>query len=166
MEDNNQGIDSTRRLGVVCLSYKARLPTKSSTGAAGLDLYPIETTLVAPSQTKLIHTDIAVQFPAGSFGVICNKSKISMRGLHVVTGIIDNDYRGPLIIQVYNKDANQTMIISHEMPIAQLVVQPYIAVILEEQDSLPPTTRGWNAFGATDFKNLGNYKMSHEKPMP
>jgi dUTP pyrophosphatase len=164
MADSNQGVDLSRRLGIVRLSHRARLPTRSSSGAAGLDRYPTETALVAPQQTKLIHTDIAVQLPTGCYATICNKSKISVTGLNIVMGILDNDYTGPLIVQVYNRNSRKAIIVSQEMPIAQLVVQPYISPILDEQDAIPPTTRGWNAFGTTDFKNRGNYRMSHEKP--
>jgi dUTP pyrophosphatase len=158
------GIDLARRIGVVRLSEKARLPTKSSGGAAGLDLYPAETVLVPPLQTRLVHTDLAVQLPPSSYGLICNKSKISIRGISVITGVIDGDYTGPILIQVYNRNMNQAMTIGEGLPLAQLIVQPFVATILEEQDYLTPTARGWNAFGSTDFKNRGNYKMAYEKP--
>jgi dUTP pyrophosphatase len=162
MESNKFGVDPSRQLGIVRLSQRARIPTKSSSGAAGLDLYPAETVIVPPLQTKLVHTDIAVQLPPGTFGSICNKSKTSFKGLYTIQGVIDNDYTGPLIVQIYNKDAHKAAIVNEGVPVAQLVVQPYIPVILVEQDYLPPTSRGWNAFGTTDFKNRGNYKMSHE----
>ncbi len=160
-----QGIDPARRLGVVRLSNRARLPTRSSMGAAGVDLYPAETVVIPPQETRLIHTDLALQIPANSYGFICNKSKVSIKGISVIPGIVDNDYTGPVIIQAYNRNVNQEMTIREDLPLAQIVIQPYIAVILDEQDYLTPTTRGWNAFGATGFKNRGNYKMSHEKPM-
>jgi dUTP pyrophosphatase len=130
-------------LGIVRLSHKARLPTNSSAaGAAGLDLYPMETTLIAPLRTKLIHTDQAVHLPLGTFARICNKSKIPFKGVHVVPGIIDNDYTGPImpIVQVWNEEAYDALMVSHDIPITQIVVQSYISVVLEEHDSIAPLT--------------------------
>jgi dUTPase len=47
--------------------------------ATGVDLYLAETVVhvIPPQETRLIHTNLALKIPAGSYGFICNKSKVS-----------------------------------------------------------------------------------------
>jgi dUTPase len=76
--------------------------------------------------------------------------------------VVDNDYTGPLIIQVYNKNLHNSVDIEEGTPIAQLIIQPYVQPVLAELEYIPPTTRGWNAFGTTGYHNKGNFTLSHE----
>jgi dUTPase len=86
---------------------------------------------------------------------VINQRYPAFKGISVIPGIVDNNYTGPVIIQAYNIKVSQAMTIRDDLPLSQIVIQPYIAVILDEQDYSTPTTRGWNAFGATGFKNRG-----------
>ena len=62
--------------------------------------------------------------------------------------IIDADYRGELIVAIHNhSDYVQT--IKRGDRIAQLIIQPYINISLNEVDELDSTDRGVNGFGST-----------------
>ena len=51
---------------VKLLNPEARLPTRGSDQAAGLDLYSTIETLVPPGESVLIKTGIAIELPAGT----------------------------------------------------------------------------------------------------
>ena len=65
--------------------------------------------------------------------------------------VIDSDYRGPIIVALYN-ESREMQIVEHGERIAQLVVQPYIPVTFNEANSIGTTARGEGGFGSTGTK--------------
>lgn len=72
------------------LSPEAKLPTRGSQQAAGLDLYASESLDILAGQHKLVSTSIAVKFPTGHYARIAPRSGISVKhGIFVGAGVID-----------------------------------------------------------------------------
>ena len=131
------------------LSEKAKLPTRGSEDAAGWDLYAATDAIIAPHSTVKISTDIAIEIPNGYFGAIFARSGLAAKqGLRPANcvGVIDSDYRGPIIIALYN-DTDQTREILTGDRIAQLVFIPYSTWDWEVVDELSDTERGNGGFG-------------------
>lgn len=132
----------------------AIVPTKGSAAAAGYDLYVPknqEDIIIAPKEFKKIDTGIAIALPENSFGALFSRSGLSTKqGLKLTNGVgvIDEDYRGPVIACLYN-DSNEARTIKGGDRIAQLIVIPYLPVIFEETDSLDATERNDSGFGST-----------------
>ena len=142
---------------LIKLTNTATLPTRGSDYAAGWDLYAdladigLEQVAIAPGQVVKISTGIAIALPAYCFGGLYARSGLaSKKGLRPAncTGIIDEDYRGGILVAMRN-DSNEVQVIQHGERIAQLVVQPYIPVIFNETNKLPTTNRGAGGFGST-----------------
>ena len=72
---------------VKLLSPEARLPTRGSDQAAGLDLYSTIETLVPPGESVLIKTGIAMELPAGTYGRIAPRSSLAIRGIETGAGV-------------------------------------------------------------------------------
>ena len=137
-------------------------PTKGSEYAAGFDLYACgyenqmynaETwsVYVNPGDTIKINTGIAVAIPENYFGGIYARSGLACKqGLAPANkvGIIDADYRGELIVCLYNQ-ASTPRKISKGDRIAQLIIQPFVAVNWNEVDNLDDTERGDGGFGSS-----------------
>jgi len=139
------------RINYKKLNEFAKEPTSGSKYAAGVDLYAAtdEPLLVFPHTTEKVSTGIAVDLPLGTFGAIFARSGIATkRGLRPANcvGVIDADYRGPVIVAIHN-DTNQIQTIEPQERIAQLVVVPYFQVDLNEVDELSETVRGTAGFG-------------------
>lgn len=131
----------------------ATLPTKGSVSAAGFDLYACldaEAT-IPPRQGIKVPTGVAAAIPFGFFGGIYARSGLATKqGLRPCncTGVIDADYRGEIIVALFN-DSNEERTIAPNDRIAQLVIQPYADVNLEEAETLDETDRGEGGFGST-----------------
>lgn len=90
-------------LKVKRLSEQACLPTKAHLTDSGYDLYAAEDVLIAPGETKVIKTDIAVALPQGYEAQVRPRSGITSKTkLRVQLGTIDNSYRGNIGIIVDN----------------------------------------------------------------
>jgi dUTP pyrophosphatase len=94
---------------------------------------------------------LSVSIPEGFFGGVFARSGLaSKQGLRPsnCVGCVDSDYRGELIVALYN-DSEESRIIRPNDRIAQLVVIPFLAVEFEETDELDETIRGEKGFGST-----------------
>lgn len=156
------------KLKVKKLTETAKLPTRGSSQAAGLDLFADvgKKVLIMPGETVMVHTGISIEIPEGYFGAIYARSGLATkRGLRPANcvGIIDSDYRGEIIVALHNDsllhqysasaddwylDSLPSQIEPGER-IAQLVIQPYLPVEPNEVEELSPTERGAGGFGST-----------------
>lgn len=133
------------------LSDKAKIPTRGSEYAAGLDLYAATGAIILPHTTEKISTDIAIKIPKGYFGGIFARSGLATKeGLRLANSVavIDEDYRGPIIVALHN-DSDKTRFISAYDRIAQLVFIPYSSWDWEIVDELSDTERNTSGFGST-----------------
>ena len=138
------------------LNDKATVPTYGSAYAAGADLYACEEgdITIAPAETRLIHTGIAMEIPEGLVGLIYARSGLaSKRGLAPANkvGVIDSDYRGEIMVALHNHSDKAQTISSGER-IAQIVFAPYMAAKFTVVDELSDTVRGVGGFGSTGTK--------------
>jgi len=133
-----------------------RLPTRATDGAAGYDLYtPNEVQLVGGAVTP-VRLGIAVAIPPGYVGLIKDRSSLGKKGIHVFGGVIDSDYRGEVVVLLYNSpvlpgspEYPDVYTLNRGDRIAQLVVVPCYQGMVVECNDLPPTQRGAGGFGST-----------------
>lgn len=91
------------QLKVKRLSKNARLPQRGSSYAAGFDLFSAEDTVIKAKGKSLIKTDIAIAIPTGHYGRVAPRSSLAWKHhIDVGAGVIDEDYRGPLGIVLFN----------------------------------------------------------------
>lgn len=144
------------KVNFVKLNENAHTPTYGSQFAAGADLYACEGAQVTieAGETKLIHTGLALEIPEGYAGLIYARSGIATkRGLAPANkvGVIDSDYRGEIMVSLYNH-SNTAQTIADGERIAQLVITPFLTVEYNETDALTDTVRGDGGFGSTGKK--------------
>lgn len=141
-------------LKVQKLDERAILPTYGSADAAGADLYALEAATLAPGETKLIRTGLAMAIPQSYGGFIFARSGLATkRGLAPANkvGVIDADYRGEVMVALYNQSPAAQAVEAGER-IAQLVLLPCPQATFEEADTLPTTDRAAGGFGSTGTK--------------
>ena len=137
------------------LNNKAKMPTRGSEKAAGYDLYSTKDATIMPHETVKVGTGLAIQPPKGYFGAIFARSGLATKnGLRPANcvGVIDSDYRGPVIVALHN-DSNEMQVIPHGIRVAQFILLPYLPIKgFEVVDELNDTERGENGFGSTGVK--------------
>ena len=138
------------------LDPRAKLPAYGSADAAGADLYALlgESVSIAPGATALIPTGLSLAIPRGYVGLIYARSGLATKqGLAPANkvGVIDADYRGELLISLYNQ-SGEVRTVSDGDRIAQLVIAPYLTAQFAETDELGDTQRGAGGFGSTGTK--------------
>lgn len=130
-----------------------QMPSYQTSGSCGIDLYCSndEDIIIEPGDMKKINTDLRLEIPEGFFGAVYPRSSTGVKRhlmLANTVGIIDSDYRGEIMIFMYNY-GNNPQVIKKGDRIAQLVIQPYERCELIKVDSLEETDRGESGFGST-----------------
>lgn len=142
-----------QRIRVKKLDQRAMLPSYGSGLAAGADLYALTEApvAVAPGETVMIHTGLALEIPEGFAGLIYARSGLaSKKGLAPANkvGVVDADYRGEILVALHNH-GKETQWVEQGERIAQMVITPFLKGIFEETEELQDTSRGAGGFGST-----------------
>ena len=144
------------KVNIKKLNENAILPTYGSEFSAGADLYACmeEPLTIEAGKTRLVHTGIAMEIPEGYVGLIYARSGLATkRGLAPANkvGVIDSDYRGEIMVALYNQ-GETAQIIEQGERIAQIVLTPYLRAEFETAEELSDTARGAGGFGSTGRK--------------
>lgn len=128
-------------------------PTKTNWSDVGYDLSIIKKVKDINSRTSLYDTGIKIQLDFGYYSEIVPRSSIIKSGyiLSNNVGIIDNSYRGNLMIAL-TKIADDAIEIEYPFRCCQLIFKKQIYVNLEEivDGNLEETKRNEGGFGSTD----------------
>ena len=131
------------------LDARAVLPKRGSALAAGLDVCSIEDLNIAPRQRVMARTGLAVAIPPGFYGRVAPRSGLaSKKGLDVLAGVIDSDYRGEVCVLLYNT-GDEPIKLPAGSKICQLIVEQIITPEAAWASDLDETARGAGGFGST-----------------
>jgi len=147
---------SRMKINIKKLDENAIIPTYGTEYSAGADLYALngEDIKIAPGETVLIHTGLAVEIPESFGGFIFARSGLaSKKGLAPANkvGVVDADYRGEIMVALHNH-SNKEAIVSGGERIAQFVIMPFVAAEYIVCGELSDTVRGAGGFGSTGTK--------------
>jgi dUTP pyrophosphatase len=140
------------RLAVKRLDERARLPTRSHPGDAGLDLYALDIATLAPGARAEIRTGIALEIPEGHAGLVVPRSGLAARhGIALVNapGLIDSGYRGEVLVLLLNTDPDSAYRVSAGDRVAQLVLVAVAPTAVTEVSELAASARSTRGFGST-----------------
>lgn len=143
---------STHTLRVRRLRDEAKLPTYSTDGSGGLDLYscsPRPVSVHFGDKPTEIPLGIAVEIPKGYVGLIKGRSGMAFKaGVTCFNGVIDSDYRGELKALLSNRgDLSRTY--TQGDRVCQLVIVKCERFDVVEDDKLEHTERNKRGFGSS-----------------
>ena len=139
------------RLKVQRLDPAATPPARALPGDAGLDLSSAVDLDIPPGETRLVGTGLAIELPPGTEAQVRPRSGLALRRSVTVLntpGTIDEGYRGEVGVILINH-GRAMFEVRRGMKVAQLVVQPTLAVEVVLVDALSNAARGEGGFGST-----------------
>ena len=132
---------------VKLLDNNAILPERANRYAAGYDLYLPRDTQLEVGLNK-VHIGVAMQIPPGHYGRIACRSSLAKAGMTVEAGVVDEDYRGEIMVMLRVREA---MEFKRGWKIAQIIITPYATPQIIQVNYLGETERGSGGFGSTDI---------------
>jgi len=138
------------------LNEKATVPTYGTEYSAGADLYNLADNdlTVAPHETVIVKTGIALEIPEGYCGLVFARSGLATkRGLAPASkvGVIDAYDSGEIMVSLHNHSDSPAKVEGGER-VAQLAVVPFLKADFEVCEELSETVRGAGGFGSTGKK--------------
>lgn len=148
-------------------------PLYQTSGAAAVDLVCTKDIYLHAGDTQCVHTGLAIwigsnKLPRGSdeiydnvcdnhgvSGLILPRSGLGTKGLILANtiGLIDEDYQGELLIQIWNRNKAGMLCLEAGDRFAQLLFIPIIKARFEiVEDFNTDTQRGAAGFGSTGDK--------------
>jgi len=133
------------------------IPGYATDGSAGMDLRACvdEDTIVAPGQTILIPTGMSIYVADPSLAaVLLPRSGLGHKHgivLGNLTGLIDSDYQGPLMVSLWNR-ADTEFTVQPGDRIAQMIFVPIVQAQFEIVDEFVESDRSNGGFGHTGVK--------------
>lgn len=140
-------------LTVQKLDPAAKLPAYGSEHAAGFDIAANlgwgKSLVLYPRLRYSIQTGLAFAVPSGHYLRIAPRSGLAVKnGIDVLAGVVDEDYRGEVIVVLLNTGSEEHRI-NHGDRIAQGIIERIAHVAISEAGFLPDSVRGAGGFGST-----------------
>ncbi len=143
----------------------AKMPYRSSAGAAGWDLFAYieEPITIEPlvhfrsddekplRKPYMIPTGVCVELPPGTFWDVRIRSGLAAKhGLILANGagVVDEDYRGEVFVPIVNL-SNKPYVVQPGEKIAQAILMRYETQEFQVVEELSGTERGISGFGST-----------------
>jgi dUTP pyrophosphatase len=133
------------------------IPDYATDGSAGMDLRACvnESTTIKPGETVLIPTGMSIYVADPSLAaVLLPRSGLGHKHgivLGNLTGLIDSDYQGPLMVSVWNR-GNTEFTIEAGDRIAQMIFVPIVQAKFEIVEEFAESDRASGGFGHTGVK--------------
>ena len=126
------------------------LPQYKSRGAAAMDLYSNMPghTMVSPANVLKVHTGIKVKIPKGYYGQLLCRGSLGSKGVAVLGGVIDSDYRGEIVAMLTLTRPGSVDLKPGDR-VCQMAILPVPEVIIVEGKVDNDTERGEDGFGST-----------------
>ena len=152
---NSAFSNKERTMKIKLLTSTAKAPVRSTSEAAGYDLYadndePIHIVMGAP---KSVSTGVAMAIPKGYVGLVQPRSGLAFsKGIGHLAGVIDADFTGEVKLLLTSHSTYGELRIERGDRVAQIVVVPCYMGDIELVDTLEDTERGSRGFGHTGIK--------------
>jgi dUTP pyrophosphatase len=149
----------------------ARIPERATPGSVGYDLTSCEKSVtIARGTRRLVNTGIRIGMSNSLEGTdgaaaaaavefyarIAPRSGLAVRGIDVLAGVCDSDYRGAYRVLLAN-NSDEDFVVAAGDRIAQLVFEAVVHPVIHVADSTeafdsmaPPSVRGEGGFGSTN----------------
>ncbi|KAG6472176.1 hypothetical protein ZIOFF_069633 [Zingiber officinale] len=133
------------------ISSLAQLPVRRTSGAAGYDISITHAQDIPAHDRSLLSTGICIQIPQNTYARIAPRSSAALRGIIIMGGVIDSDYRGEVKIMAFNM-TNDDIFLNKQECIAQLIIEHIATPNVREVEELHTTPRGISGFGSTTIR--------------
>ena len=130
------------------LRSDVKLPAYALEGDAGMDIFSNEDVVIKVGQKHVFATGFALELPEGHCALIWDKGGLGAKGLKVLGGVGDYNYRGEYMVALVNLGLEDYEFKKGDK-IAQMLIQPIIIAELEEVEELSESIRGEGRHGST-----------------
>ena len=124
------------------------LPTYAHIGDACCDCYAAEDLVIPSGEIRKVKLGFCLELPAGYEAQTRPRSGLSSKGVVVILGTIDSNYRGEVCAIIANNTLDDFSIKFGDR-VCQMKIERVELIIFEEVEELSESERNANGFGST-----------------
>jgi dUTP pyrophosphatase len=98
-DDDDENADAVKIQGTL-MEYTT--PGRATAGSVGYDVFAVKEVVLEPQKATAIPLGFRLIPPRNAYGQLVDKSSMALKGLIVVGGVIDPDYRGEVAAIIFN----------------------------------------------------------------
>ena len=132
----------------VMIDWDGYEPIRAHTTDAGLDLRAKHGGIVPAHDAMTFGTGVHIQLPPATAGLLLPKSGLMVKHNLLTFGVVDETYRGEIMIQVFNL-GDEDYVVEPGDKISQLLISPVMYEGVELVRELDEGERGNAGFGST-----------------
>ena len=136
-------------IGKPLVLYSGKL-SKKHKNDAGWDIHSEIDTIIYPSNSVVVKTGLKIAVPIDNVGLVKPRSGTSFGSdIETGAGVIDSDYRGEVMVKLYNHSSDNEFRIHKDDRIAQILIIPVDTRDYITSSEIDKTDRGKDGFGST-----------------
>ena len=135
---------------------EAKLPKRATQGSAGFDVRSSHKVALPPHSTTKVNTSLSMEIQSGMYLRIASRSSLALKRTNVGAGVIDNDYRGEVVVLLQNS-ADKEYIIPFQSRIAQFIFEQNTIPCIAVSKTLTQTSRGKGGFRSSNQLSHVNF---------
>lgn len=140
----------------ILLEPGARAPQIMQDGDVAADLYAQFEVFVPARGRAYVDTGVSFELPPGFRGRVLSRSGLSRKhGIEVGAGVIDNGYRKPIGVMLYNHTDDDFVVYPGDR-VAQIAIERYTHPVFHVVNAIKATERtsGWGSSGLGEGRNV------------
>lgn len=117
----------------------AVIPVRATVESAGYDLFCLEAFELKAGERCMVPLGIRIRLPVGTYGRITPRSSLGSKGIDVLAGVVDSDYRGEvkvLLINLSHVDVSFTK----GQAVAQLIIEKILLLPVADVSHIEATS--------------------------
>jgi dUTP pyrophosphatase len=132
----------------VQLQQNSAVPRQGTAQSAAWDLQsPVDCLLPGRAVTR-INLKLRIALPTGYYTQLVSRSSLASKGIVVIAGVIDADFRGDICVLLHNLTEKAFLIRAGDKVAGAIFLQ-YAEPVFQGVESLPSSDRGAGGFGST-----------------
>ena len=129
-------------------------PRRGTPGSAAWDLWAGKSVTVPPGETVRVPIKLRVAIPEGYWLLLLGRSSLAAKGITVLGGVIDADYRGEIRCLLSNRSA-EPFKVQRGQRVCQAVLLPRLDAKFTRVETLPEPETDHPGFGSTNGDDDG-----------
>ena len=143
--------DEDMPLNTICIPIKrgAQAPYRATPNSAGYDFYAPNAVVLAPHTVTAVDLGLCMALPGHVYLQLKSRSGLAKKGINLIAGVVDPDYRGSIKALLINYN-DTPFKINQGQRICQGIILRYEQATFQEVSDIGSTVRGTGGFGHTD----------------
>lgn len=139
-----------REIKIKACNESFKLPVRSTQYAAGIDFFSMYNVTILSRKSSIIPLGCKLEIPPGFYLQLKTRSSMGIKGLIVIAGVIDCDFRGQPLVIMHNLGKLPVKIKRYDKFVQGIILESYSFPLIQVEE-LGPSIRAERGLGSSGY---------------